>query len=129
MLKESFLLKTIEECNKDRSKTLAEFIATVFKDKFIEIYLGDTYEDVSVEQISTSYPAVFCGKVVCAYKECLVLNSIFIHDKKMQLGNLVFLSERAIRGLTEIDGSGNMEDMFLRSRDSASIKSQFIDNK
>ena len=35
-------------------KTIAEFLSIVFKDKFIEVYLGDAYEDVSTEQISTS---------------------------------------------------------------------------
>ena len=52
-------------------KTFAEFLAELFKDKFIEVYVGDAYEDVSTEQISTTYPAVFCGKVVAAYRECL----------------------------------------------------------
>lgn len=45
-------------------KTFAEFIADLFKDKCIEIYLGDSYEQVSTEQISENIPAVFSGKVV-----------------------------------------------------------------
>lgn len=127
MVTEQFILEKVEECNQDRIKTFAEFIALTFKDKFIEIYLGDTYEDVSTEQISTAYPAVFCGKVVSAYRECLVLNSVFVDKhKKMQLGNLVFLSERAIRALNEIDGNGIIEDLFLRSRESLNIKDRFI---
>lgn len=129
MITEELVLNTIEDCNKDRTKTLAEFIATLFKDQFIEIYLGDSYEEVSVEQISTSYPAVFVGKVVAAYKECLVLNSVFVNKstKQLELGNLVFVSERAIRGLNAVDGRGVLEDMFLRSRESLDIKDQFID--
>jgi hypothetical protein len=129
MVTEEFVLDTIEECNKNRVKTLAEFIVSVFKDKFIEIYLGDSYEEVSTEQISTSYPAVFCGKVVAAYKECLILNSVFVDStNQVKLGNLMFISERAIRGLNEIDGNGIMEDMFLRSRESLEIKAAFIDS-
>lgn len=129
MVTEQAVLEAVEDCNKDRTKTFAEFIVTVFKGKFIEIYLGDAYEDVSTEQISTSYPAVFCGQVVAAYRECLILNSIFTNpaSKQLQLGNMVFISERAIRGLNEIDGNGIIEDMFLRSRESLDIKSQFID--
>jgi hypothetical protein len=128
MPSEQSVLDLIQECNKDRSKTLAEFIATLFKDKYIEIYLGDSYEEVSTEQISTSYPAVFCGKVIGAYRECLVISSVFVSNtsKKPQLGNLLFLSERAIRGLNEIDGNGTMEDMFLRSSDSGTIKDLFV---
>lgn len=123
------VLQTVQESNAEgRTKTLAEFIATIFKDKFIEIYLGDSYEEVSMEQTSQAYPAVFCGKVVAAYKECLVLNSVYVNEKReLTLGNLVFVSERAIRGLNEIDGKGTMEEMFLRSSESIEIKRQFID--
>jgi hypothetical protein len=129
MVTKELVLAKVQECNDGgRTKTLAEFIVEVFKDKFIEIYLGDSYEEVSIEQISMSYPAVFCGKVVAAYKECLIVNSVFVNSsKKMELGNLMFISERAIRGLNEIDGNGVIEDMFLRSRESLTIKSNFID--
>ena len=129
MVTEGFVLEVVKECNKDRVKTLAEFIAMVFQGKFIEIYLGDSYEEVSTEQISTAYPAVFCGKVVCAYRECLVLNSVYVSSvtKKMEMGNLVFINERAIRGLNEIDGNGILEDMFLRSKESFDIKRDFVD--
>lgn len=129
MVTEQEVLDAVQECNKDRVKTLAEFIAMVFEGKFIEMYLGDSYEEVSTEQISTSYPAVFCGKVVAAYRECLVVNSVFAdpQTKKLKLGNLMFISERAIRGLNEIDGNGIIEDMFLRSSESLDIKDHFID--
>lgn len=111
-------------------KTFAEFLGEIFKGRFIEIYLGDSYEDVKTEQISTSYPAVLCGKVVAAYRECLIINAAFIdNSKKLQLGNLLFINERAIRALTEIDGYGILEETLLRSRESLDIKTYFIDNK
>jgi hypothetical protein len=131
MVTTEFVLQTVQESNDSgRTRTFAEFIAATFKDKFVEIYLGDSYEEVSTEQISTAYPAVFCGKVVTAYRECLVVNSVFVNSstKKMQLGNLMFISERAIRALNEIDGNGIIEDMFLRSKESLDIKENFIDH-
>lgn len=129
MVTEELVSSVIQGCNDEgRVKTLAEFIATIFAGKYIEIYLGDSYEEVSTEQISTAYPAVFCGKVVAAYRECLIINSVFVNDaNKMQLGNMMFISERAIIGLNEIDGNGIIEDMFLRSKESLQIKAQFID--
>jgi len=109
-------------------KTFAEFIAELFKNKLIEIYVGDSYEEVSTEQISTSYPAVFCGKVIGAYKDCLVISAAYIdHSKKIKLGNLLFINQRSIRGLTEVDGNGIIEDMFLRSKESLYIKSLFAE--
>lgn len=110
-------------------KTFAEFLAEVFLGKFVEVYVGDAYEDVSTEQVSTSYPAVFCGKVIGAYRECLMISSAFVDKShKLQLGNILFLSERAIRALNEIDGNGNISEMMLRSQDTSHIKSHFIDN-
>jgi len=111
-------------------KTFAEFLVEVFKDKFIEVYVGDAYEDVSTEQISTTYPSVFCGKVVAAYRECLVINCAYIGpNRHLQLGNLVFLNERAIRALNEVDGKGTIEDMMLRSKETLDIKQTFHDKK
>lgn len=132
MPSEKDIKNLVEEFNTNhRAKTFAEFLAELYKDKFVEIYLGDTYEDVSTEQISTSYPAVFCGKIITAFKECLVLNSAHVDrvSSKMQMGNILIVNERAIRGLTEIDGRGIMEEMFLRSKDSLVLKDVFIDGK
>ena len=106
----------------DRSKTFAEFIAELYSGKMIEIYLGDAYETTTTEQVSTAYPAVFCGKVVGAFKECLIVNALFVHNKSAQFGNLVFINERAIRALSEINGRGILQDMFLRSTDSPTVK-------
>ncbi len=109
-----------------REKTFAEFVATFFKDKFVELYVGDTYENVSTEQISTPYPAVFCGKVVSAFKECLIINAVYVDQhRKYQLGNLMFISERAIRALSAVDGNGLLEDMFLKSKDTLEIYEYF----
>lgn len=111
-------------------KTFAEFLATIFKDKFVEIYVGDSYEDVSTEQVSTTYPAVFCGKVIAAYRECLIINCAYVgKNKHLQLGNMLFISERAIRALNEIDGNGILEEMMLRSKESLEIRDRFIINK
>lgn len=108
-------------------KTFAEFLAVIFKDRLIEVYLGDAYEDISTEQISTTYPAVFVGKVVGAYRECLILNCAFVNKgRHLQLGNMMFVNERAIRALNEVDGNGTLEDMMLRSKESLDIREAFF---
>lgn len=92
-------------------------------------FIQATYEEISVEQVSQSYPAVFVGKVIAAYKECLVINCPYVphRSRTPALGNLVFVSERAIRGLNEVDGKATIEDMFLRSKESLAIKEAFVD--
>jgi hypothetical protein len=120
---EADVLKHIKSMTPKNS--MAEFIATAFKDKFIEIYLGDAYEEVSTEQVSMAYPSVFCGKVVGAFKECLMINAAYIDtNDKLSTGNIVFINERAIRALTEV-ANGSIEDLFLRSKDAINIKKYF----
>lgn len=129
MVSESQVHETIKQLQ-GSGKTFAEFLAAVFKDKFIEVYVGDAYEDVSTEQISTTYPAVFCGKVIAAYRECLVLNCAFAGQTgTLQMGNMMFINERAIRALSEVDGHGTVEDMMLRSKETLDIKKRFEPGK
>lgn len=118
--------KLISSC-KSSGKTFAEFISDLFKGEFIELYLGDSYEDVSTEQVTTSYPAVFCGKVIGAYKECLVLDSCYldIKTKEYKMGNLVFINERGIRALNQVNNDGTLQDMFVRSTDAKRIAASF----
>jgi hypothetical protein len=130
MVSEEFILQKMQEANDGgRAKTFAEFIASIFVGRFVEIYLSDSYEEVSVEQISTNYPAVFCGKVVGAYRECLVINAAYVDkSRKLQLGNMMFISERAIKALNAVDGNGTFEEMFLRSKESLDVKAAFVDH-
>lgn len=140
MTTELDIKSTIEQLQ-GSGKTFAEFLAILFKDKLIEIYLGDSYEDISTDQVSVSYPAVICGKVVAAYKECLIVSCAYtdqvpnlvssarIDKTKIKFGNNLFINERAIRSLNEIDGKGVLEDMLLRSRQSLTIMKLFNEIK
>lgn len=104
-------------------RTFAEYISKLFKDKIIEIYVGDSYENITLDQQSSQYPAVFCGKVIGAYKECLILNSVYFKDKnQITFGKLMFINERGIRTLCEVDEKGKLQDLFLSSNDSIKIK-------
>ena len=129
MVSEEHILNAVKQMS-GSGKTFAEFIAELFKDKIMEIYVGDSYEDVSTEQVSTTYPAVFCGKVVAAYRECLIINCAYVNQAHhLQLGNILFINERAIRALNEVDGNGIIEDMMLRSKETLDIKNHFNANQ
>lgn len=127
MILQSELQNVIEELNKDRKATFAEFIYCIYGGKFVELYLGDSYEEISTEQVSTPYAAVFSGRVIGAYRECLIIEAAFKErqSKKSKLGNIMFINERAIRALSEVDGCGLLSDMFLKSREALEIKEQF----
>lgn len=124
------ILETLEKF-KGTNKTFSEFIGEVFKDKIVEVYLGDSYEQVSTEQISISYPSVICGKVIGSFKECLVLNCVYAEpnsnsknnkDVNLNFGKMLFLHEYSIKSINEIDGKSIFKDLQLKSRDSLTIK-------
>lgn len=118
------ITSTIDEI-KGSGKTFAEFIAEVFKDQFVEIYLGDAYEEVKTEQTSQAFPAVFYGKVVGAYKECLIINSAHIKNKKIELGKILFINERAIRALSTINDETSINDVIIDGNDAKLLKKHF----
>lgn len=115
---------------KGRDNTLAEFIANLFKDKYVEIYVGDSYEDVKFEQTSQNYPAAFCGKIISAYKECLILEAIYVaKDRSVKKGSLMFLNERAVRCICEVNPDYSIQDMMLRSNETSAIYAAYKGNK
>jgi hypothetical protein len=123
-------IESLAEEWKGKDNTLAEFICAIYKDKYVELYLGDSYEEVKMEQTSCSYPAVFCGKVIAAFKECLAIEALHVtKSKKVQSGNIIFINERAIRGMTEVNDLHSLQDMILRSNEVFSVYDSFVNNK
>lgn len=124
MISENDVKNAIEHLKSD-NKSFCEFIGEILKDRLVEVYMGDKYEEVSTEQIATPYPAVFCGKVIAGYKNCLVINCSYVKNKKSETGNIVFLNEISIKAINEIDGNGILKDMLLNSQESVSIMKLF----
>lgn len=124
-------IQNIIESFQGSNKTFSEFIAEVFKNKLVEIYTGDNYEEISTEQITTAYPEVICGKILGAYKDCLVLSCTYrepLNSKKnikfqdLKFGKILFLQEFSIKSINEIDGVAIFQDLLLTSKDSLEVK-------
>jgi hypothetical protein len=99
--------------------TMAELIAKVWAGKFVEIYIGDTYEDIKLEDTTQKVPAILVGQIITAYAECIILNCAYNEPRtgKIAFGNVVCLNERGIRTITEIDLKGGLKDTFLDVKD------------
>lgn len=124
------ILKAIENAKieeKKRSVSLAEVIADIYKGKFIEIYIGETFEDIKRNDSSTKVCSVICGKVITAYAECLFVECAYLSQvsKKIEFGNIVCVNERTIRILTEVDGEGGLLDTFLSPKYVEVIKNSY----
>ena len=112
------ILKCIEE-SKGNKHSFSEFLFSLLKDEVIEIFVGDSFEEIHLEQSSNNYPAVFVGKFIGAYGECIILDSIYIDqkDKTAKSGNLLFIHEKSIKAIDIADNKGTLQDMFCTSKD------------
>lgn len=126
---QDFITAIDEAHNSDKELTLAEIVCKVLKGKVVEVYIGDTFEDIKYDDSTQKYPAVLVGKLITAYAECLILNCAYVDQitKKVKIGNIVCLNERAIRTITVVDETGILKDTFLSSRDGRVIKGLFDD--
>jgi hypothetical protein len=126
MASETDFINVIAELNSKPGEklTMAELIAKVWGGKVVEIYIGDTYEDIKLDDSTQKVPAILVGKIVCAYAECIVLNCAHTNARgDLAFGNIVALNERGIRTITEIDSNGILKDTFLNIKDGKRIKS------
>lgn len=118
-------LEAITDLNKNSNQklTMAELIAKVWSGRFVEIYIGDTYEDIKLEDTTQKVPAILIGKIITAYAECIVLNCAYKDTRSGEIcfGNVVCLNERGIRTITEIDGNGALKDTFMDPKDGPRI--------
>ena len=108
-----------------RDRTMAEFVFEVLKDQLVEIYLGDSYEQINTDQISTYVPAVFCGRVLGAFKECLMIDCAYIKGNSITFGNVIMINERGIRAINLVDREGTVGDLFLKSKSTIGLLEAF----
>lgn len=125
MAKAQEFIKVIDEARKeDKKVSLAEIVGRTLKNRVVEIYVGDTFEDIKYDDSTTKVVAVVVGKVIDAYAECIILDCAYADQAtgKLKFGNIICLNERAIRFLTEIDEAGLLRDIFISTRDGKLIK-------
>lgn len=100
------------------SKTYAEHIAEELNGKLVEILVGESYEELVLDQVSSHYPAVIVGKIVGAFGNMLVLDCLYIDkSKKISHGKKIYLNDYCIKILSEVDDKCVLEDLLLRGND------------
>lgn len=124
------IINQCHHADKSDEITFAELIHKMMEGKLIEIYIGDTYEDLRLQDSTTKIASVLCGKVVAAFGECLVMDCAYVDKgtKKVVFGNVVIVNERSIRTLTEVDNRGTLKDTFLSSKEAVLIKEELDKN-
>ena len=108
----------------ERRSSMAEIVGRTLKGRVVEIYVGDTFEDIKYDDCTSKSASVLVGRVIDAYAELIVLDCAYTDTttKKLKFGNIICLNERSIRFLTEIDEKGMLRDTFINTRDGKQVK-------
>lgn len=118
--------RELKEAHPNEDASFAEIVAKIYKDKLVEIYVGDTYESLSTDQVSEDYPSVYCGIVEAAYGNALVVNCSYLDDQNhATFGHYVMIHGFSIVLVKEVMGKEGktMEDLMDRSSVTRFVKS------
>jgi len=129
-MNKEFITNKINESKKS-SNSFCEFLFSFLEDEIVEIYTGDAFEEVHLDQNSFNYSAVFVGKFIGAYGECIILDSISIDQKTKDVksGNIVIIHEKAIKAVNIADNNGNLQDAIVSSKKVNDIAYHFKNKK
>lgn len=95
------------------ARTFVEVVAATLKGQLVEVYIGDTYEQIQKTDSTENINSVIVGEVIAGYHDCLVLSCFWAtEDKEIKKGNLVFLNGWSIKGICPLDGHGTLNDVF-----------------
>lgn len=98
--------------------SFAEAIVHVLKDKYIEIFMGDVYEQMNQVDFDINSFAVIYGKVISGYGDCLLIDSLYYDEQSKELrpGNLIFINTFSVKAVTPFDNSGSLLHSIISSR-------------
>lgn len=100
--------------------TYAKSISEELSGYMVEIYLGENYEQIKMDQYEKNIPGVICGKVVGARGNVLIVEANIFNGKPHDDYKKVYINDFAIKFICELDGTDiGVLNIFLDSRKSA----------
>lgn len=99
---------------KDLLKNL-ETILPLLQNKYVEVYIGDTYEELSFSDHSQMVNGVIYGKLLTVIGDFFVLDTFYVDKKdgEVKSGNIIFINSWHIAALSPVDDNGSMADALL----------------
>lgn len=108
--------------SENKTATFSELVSKIYKDKIIEIYFGDIYEQINLADFSPNVFISICGKIIDAHGDCLFIDSYYVdEDKEIKSGNIVTINGYNVKAILEVDGSGQLKDILLSTRSTKKI--------
>ena len=85
------------------------------KGKIIEIYIGDQSETLNFDEFSVPKNCSIFGRLIDVLDRFVILDCFYIDQatKQLRTDNRVFINTFQIRAMTEVNGVGSLQDIFL----------------
>lgn len=99
-------------------------ILTYFQNKYMQIYLGEQYEEIQLDDHTYEIVSIIYGKLVDVISDFLVVDCFYVSaDKEIKSGNIVFINSWQIKMMTAFDDKGTIDDILLSQKHNDLIKS------
>lgn len=88
----------------------------LLKDKYIELYVGSTFEELHFTDHSKTVDGAIYGKLNDVVGDFLIIDSFFIDRKDpnvIKTGNILLINSWSVIAISIIDGAGSLEDALL----------------
>lgn len=95
----------------------------LIKGRLMEISIGDVYEEIVLSDHTKSINSTIYGTVQDLLGDFLILDCYFSNATgEVSSGNIVMLNTWNIKAMTEVNGSGSLNDVFMGTKDVRKIK-------
>jgi len=91
-----------------------ETVVSELKDKIVQVYFGDTHEQIHYTDSTSTIPSVMIGKIIGGSDGCLILSCPYLDEEQnVRFGNVQYINSFNIKSITEVDGRGTIKDALI----------------
>lgn len=112
----------METYAKPQSNTYAESLGYLLSGQIVEIYLGETYEQIKMEQSDENNPAILVGKILEGHGNVLVVEAAAFRNRRIDHYRKVYINDYSIKFICVLEPSNvGATNIFMDSREAGRI--------
>lgn len=114
----------------DNLRKFSDELLIKFKGKMLEIYIGDQYETINYDDYSVPQNCIIYGKLIDVLDRMIIVDCFYVGaDKEVHHNNRIYLNQFQIRAMTELNGNGSLNDIFLSAKDADKVRKYALSGK
>lgn len=113
-----------QNSNTNVLRSFSDELITKFKGKIVELYIGDQYETLNFEDFSMPQNCTIYGRLIDLLDRFVILDCFYVDPatKQVKSGNQIYINTFQIRAMTEVNGRGSLNDIFLSTSDAIKVR-------